>query len=327
MAASFTRFTPVAYSGADNPSGLMRVWVLACYLLLTNGNQSDGWESEMNLKSQLVSLSGAIVLALGLTGISLPAQATGTVILEGSDAIGFHCGIGEVGACTYRDQAWKAIGGPSPLPIAVVGTGTAPIGSGTHAVDDFADLSTAGALSNYAAIYFVAGGGCCDSDPADMGGRQTDVMNYVNGGGTVMIENYDGNSAWDFLFGGSGDYSSAVAGVGGANPASSDNCDDGETVTALGTANGFTQPPPIACWTHQSYEESVFGPLGFTESFFDSPPGMVSGETTGWSSLLSTGSTLSFTSVPEPFTLSLFGAGLAGAVAMRRRKAKGAPKA
>jgi hypothetical protein len=270
-------------------------------------------------KSWLFAFSAATALAASIAAFSPPAQAAGTVILEGSDAIGLHCGEGTVGACTYRDQAWQAIGGSNPLPIAVVGTGSAPIGSGTHAVTDFADLGTAGALSQYVALYFVAGGGCCNSDPATMAGRQADITNYLNAGGTVMIEDYDGNAAWDFMFGGSGSYTSAVAGVGGTAP-TGDICDDGETVTALGLANGFTQPPPIGCWTHQAYEESVFSALGFTESFFDAPPGMVLGAP-GFSSLLSSGSTVSF-GVPEPLTLSLFGAGIAGAVAMRRRRRK-----
>ena len=62
-------------------------------------------------------MTSKVGLALAVLGAALlltaPANAsvTGTVILEGSDAIGFHCPIGNAGACTYRDQVWTALGG------------------------------------------------------------------------------------------------------------------------------------------------------------------------------------------------------------------------
>src|SRR5205085_5458157 len=111
-------------------------------------------------------------------------------------------------------------------------------------------------------------------------------------GGTVMIEDYLGSAAWDSVVGTTGGASTHVAGYLGGSPVTSDICDDGETVSATGLANGFTQPPAIGCWEHQAYDESYFGTLGFTLSFFDAAPGMVSGATTGWSGLLSSGVTL-----------------------------------
>jgi hypothetical protein len=251
-----------------------------------------------------------------------PPAANATVILEGSDAIGFHCPIGEAGACTYMNQVWSAVGGASPLPIAVVGTSVtgAPITSATHPVDDFADLSSAGALSQYAALYFVAGSGCCSSDPGDMAGRQTDVAAYVAAGGTVMIENYDGNAGWDFLTGGSGN-NAFVAGVGGA--LGGPGCTDGETVTALGTTNGFTQPPAIGCWTHQAYSEAHFAALGFTLSFFDADPAFAAANPGygAFSSLLSNGRTITGM-VPEPsmWTMMVLGFAALGLAGYRRSR-------
>jgi hypothetical protein len=129
-----------------------------------------------------------------------------------------------------------------------------------------------------------------------------------------MIENYIGGAAWDFAVGAGGAGNSHVAGVGGGAP-SSLVCSDGETVTPLGTANGFTQPPAIGCWTHQGYDPAFFGPLGFNESFFNSPLGL---GIDGWSSLLSNGHTVSF--APEPATLSLIGVALFGFGLARRKR-------
>nr|MBI3611699.1 PEP-CTERM sorting domain-containing protein [Nitrospirota bacterium] len=130
-----------------------------------------------------------------------------------------------------------------------------------------------------------------------------------------MISNYTGGAAWDFAVGTGGLGNAHVLGVGGgAGPGST--CDDGETVTATGLANGFTQPPALGCWSHQGYEQSFFAPLGFTLSFFDAAPGMGGA---GWSSLLSNGVTVTG-AVPEPGTVLLLGSGLAGLAAWRMRR-------
>jgi len=255
----------------------------------------------------------AVMVCLSMTAQSAPS---GTVILEGSDAIGFHCSLGDAAACLYQNQVWSAIGASDPRKIAVVGTpASAAIGSGTHPVIDFPTLSTAGALSNYVALYFLAGSGCCLSDPSDLGGRNSDVAAYLAAGGTVMIENYDGNTGWDFIVGAGGTGNAHVAGFGGG--LGGFTCNDGETVTALGTTNGFTQPPPISCWTHQAYDPAFFGPLGFTKSFFNSPTGV---GVDGFSSLLSSGSTVTVTQSPEPASIALLVTALTGIGVIRRRR-------
>lgn len=268
--------------------------------------------------------------AVALTTLALTcagsAFARGTIILEGSDAIGFHAGYGEADAQQYTDQTFSAIGGSSALTVAVVGSTSsgAPIVSGTHAISLFSDLSGAGALNQYAAIYFTGFGGCCDSNPGAIAGREAEVMSYYLGGGTVEIGNYDGNSGWDFLTGGSNN-ALFVAGVGGAlgGPA----CTDDESITATGTANGFTQPGVIGCWTHQAYAQDHFGALGFTKSYFDADPLFAAANPTygPFSSLLSNGNTITGggNTVPEPETwaLMLVGFGSIGTI-MRRRATK-----
>jgi hypothetical protein len=271
----------------------------------------------------IVKASAVMFVALALSFSAQPAHA-GTIILEGSDAIGFHCALGVAGACTYRDQAFSAIGGADPRPIAVIGSDVLgdpnTVSSGTHAVMDFSDLTAAGALSQYVALYFLATSGCCSENDALPAGHEADISAYLAAGGTVMIENYIGGPAWDFAVGTGGAGNAHVGGVAGGLPGP--GCDDGETVTADGLANGFTQPPPISCWTHQGYQQSFFGPLGFTKSFFDSPPAyLVDNPGLGsFSSLLSNGNTVTGGTVPEPASLILLGSGLLGLGGTLRRK-------
>jgi len=272
----------------------------------------------------------ALVLSSGIAGVA-KAQ---TVILEGSDAIGFHCPEGNASACTYTGQVWKALDGSSGKPIAVIGgdvTSTPILSQGSGVtIDNFSTVAGAGSLSQYAAVYFLAGFGCCEEDDSliTAPGATAAVSAYLlTDKGTVMIENYIGGSAWDFAVGAGGNGNLHTEGVGGGEP-SSLGCSDGETVTATGLANGFTQPGTLGCWEHQGYSESFFGGLtsingsGFTLSFFNGDP-----TETGpgaFSGLLSDGVTLTGggPSVPEPSSLVLLMASLVALLPLKKLLAR-----
>src|SRR5580658_1835494 len=75
----------------------------------------------------VVQFAATVIAPIAFLTAGMPLAHAGTIILEGSDAVGYHCSsLGNAAACTYTAQLWEAVDGASDKPIAVFGT---PAGS------------------------------------------------------------------------------------------------------------------------------------------------------------------------------------------------------
>jgi len=245
-----------------------------------------------------------------VSGASAAQAAAGFVALEGSDATALHADM------AYTMQLFSYLKGSSSLPVLVLGSVdlSAIAGVPTTLVGSLAGVT----LSNYSALYVEAPGGCCTSNPAAVNGFGAAINAFIAAGGNFSIENYMGGDFDGTVPGGAGQ----TGGFGSSTIWGTD-CTDNEVVNANGIAKGFSQPAVLHCWTHQGYQNSYWLPLGYISLIDADPAFHYADGTNKGSSFLAFGGTLGApTGVPEPLTLSLFGAGLAGAYAMRRKAKK-----
>ena len=256
-----------------------------------------------------------------LSIIAAPALADpGFVALEGSDATALHHDS------QYTPQLFKYLQGASSKsvlvynPAGAIDLSSITGGVATTNVDSLAGLT----LSDYSAIYIESPDGCCTADNTALNGYGAAVLAFIASGGNLSIENYIGGNYDGVVVGGLAPFG-AIEGYGvdnggiGGGP----GCTDGETVTALGLARGFTQPPVDHCWSHQAYESSYWEALGYVSLIASSADYTFGDGTHNGSSFLALGGSLGDPDpgVPEPATWALFigGFGAIGA-AMRRHR-------
>ena len=258
------------------------------------------------MKNLLAVLTGAVCL-FGMTSMAVAGTA-GFIALEGSDATALHFDS------SYTPQLFHYLQGASSLPVLIYNpAGAIDLSSVSGGVPLVLKTSLTGlTLSDYSAIYIESPGGCCTANNTVLNGFGAAVTAFITAGGNLSIENYIGGGYDGVVPGGTGTPAGAIEGYTALNGGvgSGPTCTDGETVTAFGISKGFSQPPVDGCWSHQAYETSYWGPLGY-QSIMASDPAFTFGDDThNGSSFLALGGTLGSPSVPEPSTFFTLGSGL-----------------
>ena len=246
-----------------------------------------------------LALGSAAALTLA---VSAPASAS-TLVLEGSDATSLHHDS------SYSSQLFGYLRAGSLLPVLVYGSGGAIPGApgGTVYSTSLAGLNVA----NYSAVYLQSPGGCCSDNYSSVNADpfKANLASFYAAGGSVSINDYQGNAGWGTLLGFAGLSTITSADIGGfGGGAGGSTCFDSEVFLPNALAAGFTQPGALGCWGHQSYKMSTFGALGFV-NLVESNNGLGK----GWSSFLALGGVLGG-GVPEPSTwaMMLLGFGAIG---------------
>jgi hypothetical protein len=273
----------------------------------------------MSISGYLRRILYAAAITVGaLNAPPVQAASTGLLLLEGSDAQTFHL-LDPYSTNFLNGMA--TFSNASTLPIAIFGSN--PIGTPTVGKVALGGVlpSLSTLLASYSGLYLDEASTCC-SEPTITAGDASVIAAFLAAGRSVAIEDYQGGAVFDTIIGntgaGAGTGNAHVAGFGGAIGGLG-SCFDGNIV-APGGAAFFSVPvgsavPNISCFGHQAYEASFFDPLGLT-TYIATNPGLI-----GFNVVISNGGggLIEVVSAPEPTSMALFGAAIAGLGLVRRR--------
>ena len=273
----------------------------------------------MNLQRIFAGSAVAALLAVGSVMVATPAAAApGFIALEGSDATTFHHDS------LYSTQLFKYLKGASAKKVLVYNAGGTSfnIDASTGLTNVYTTTLTGVTLTDYSALYLQTPGTCCSASLTALDGFGASVNSFIAGGGNISIGNYRGGSYDGVVIGGLGAPAGVIEGVGALNGGvgGGPGCTDKETVTALGIGKGFTQPKVLGCWSHQGYDNTYWGGLGYLDLIHADPAYTFRGGKHDGSSFLAIGGTLGSPGVPEPATWAMLVLGFGGVGALIRNR-------
>lgn len=277
-------------------------------------------------------LGTASAVAMAVLAFGAPAYA-GNIVLTGHDNDLHYAGFGSKttgpGGALAAEIAFVRNG--STLPVLTFDAGSQLTNSLTALGISFTNVNPSSAIdpavfdaTKYSAfaVASVTSCGGCDNTPGDIANIAADsaaIKNFFNAGGGIL-----GLTAARDAAG----YAYIPESAGNPKPIFSSS---GFVQTALGASLGF--PAVNGDQTHNIFDEPGTGGVsalyGVTERFNGTTAGVKDPAVTlalSGGKITCTGTHCKITktggSVPEPGTLSLFGAGLIGLAAIRRRRRK-----
>jgi hypothetical protein len=259
-------------------------------------------------------LAGIACLLSMLSICGASSVYASTIFLAGSEAASFHH-INE-----YTNPVFRQLQGTSTKGVLVIDNFGATAGfyadTGGVSVSYVSSLDGV-TMGNYSALFFASPGTCCSDPYALLGTHGADVADYVEGGGSLYVEDYQGNAAWNPIIGLTVPSSAITSG------APSPGCSDPGVSTANGLAFGFAPSYSLGCFQHQTYDPAYWSANGYFALQIAGPGAVQAGDwvtmATGFAEPITTVS-----SVPEPAsaTLMLTGIGMTALVVRRRKSGK-----